>query len=73
MSDSVIVSPMLFALRIEAYQRRVIVKILVGGFEFEGQVYRSLSAVAREVTGTKWNGFLFFNLASIEEASNGKK
>jgi hypothetical protein len=53
--------------------RRVIVKILVGGFEFEGQVYRSLSAIAREVTGTKWNGFLFFNLAPTEEASNGKK
>jgi Protein of unknown function (DUF2924) len=41
--------------------RRVIVKVLVDGFEFEGRVYRSLSAIAREVTGTKWNGFLFFN------------
>jgi len=52
--------------------RRVIVKILVGGFEFDGQIYRSLSAIAREVTGTKWNGFLFFNLTPTEEASNGK-
>jgi hypothetical protein len=51
--------------------RRVIVKILVDGFEFNGQSYRSLSAIAREVTGTKWNGFVFFNLAG--EAPNGKK
>src|ERR1022692_1550589 len=51
--------------------RRVIVKILVDGFEFNGQNYRSLSAIAREVTGTKWNGFVFFNLAA--EASHGKK
>ncbi len=42
--------------------RRVIVKVLVNGFEFDGQIYRSLSAIASEVTGTKWNGFLFFNL-----------
>jgi hypothetical protein len=49
------------------------VKILVDGFEFNGQNYRSLSAIAREVTGTKWNGFAFFNLTPTEEASNGKK
>jgi len=53
--------------------RRIIVKILVNGFEFEGQVYRSLSAIAREVTGTKWNGFLFFNLSPTQEAADGKK
>jgi hypothetical protein len=53
--------------------RRVIVKVLVDGFEFEGQIYRSLSAIAREVTGTKWNGFLFFNLAGAEEAFSATK
>jgi hypothetical protein len=53
--------------------RRVIVKILVDGFEFAGRRYRSLSAIAREVTGTKWNGFLFFNLARTEETSDGKE
>lgn len=31
---------------------RVIVKVLVNGFEFDGQIYRSLSAIASEVTGT---------------------
>ena len=47
--------------------RRIIVKVLVDGFEFDGENYRSLSAIAHEVTGTKWNGFLFFNLTSTEE------
>jgi len=45
--------------------RRIIVKVLADGFEFEGRAYRSLSAIAREVTGTKRNGFLFFNLLPI--------
>jgi hypothetical protein len=52
--------------------RRVITKVLVDGFEFDGEIYRSLSAIASEVTGTKWNGFLFFNLMSTEEKQNGK-
>lgn len=33
-------------------------------FEHEGEVFRSLSAVAKAVTGAKWNGRLFFNLTS---------
>jgi hypothetical protein len=53
--------------------RRIIVRILVDGFEFDGRQYRSLSAIAGEVTGTKWNGFAFFNMAPTTEASNGKK
>lgn len=45
------------------YAGRVVsVTILEKGFEFEGRTYRSLSAVAQEVTGAHWNGFLFFNL-----------
>ena len=42
--------------------RTIEVKVLAGGFEFQGRPYTSLSAVAREVTGAHWNGFLFFNL-----------
>jgi hypothetical protein len=38
------------------------VKVLPQGFEFEGQVYRSLSAVAKAITGSHCNGFLFFRL-----------
>lgn len=38
------------------------VRVLQKGFEFEGEVYRSLSAVAQKVTGAHWNGYLFFGL-----------
>lgn len=33
-----------------------------GSYEFEGERYRSLSAIAKIVTGTHWNGRLFFGL-----------
>lgn len=33
-----------------------------GGFEFEGRYFRSLSAIAREITGTRWNGKVFFGV-----------
>ena len=42
--------------------RDIVVKVRPKGFEFEGEVYRSLSAVAKAVTGTHWNGYHFFNL-----------
>ena len=38
------------------------VRVLADGFEFEGVAYRSLSAVARAITGAHCNGFLFFRL-----------
>ena len=38
------------------------VKVLADGFEFEGERYKSLSAVAKAITGTHWNGFHFFGL-----------
>jgi hypothetical protein len=31
-------------------------------FEYQGQPYKSLSAVARGITGTRWNGLVFFGL-----------
>jgi hypothetical protein len=31
-------------------------------FEYLGRPYKSLSSVAREITGTKWNGWVFFGL-----------
>jgi hypothetical protein len=43
-------------------ERRIEVRVVDDGFEFEGRRYRSLSAVAKEVTGTNWNGFMFFGL-----------
>ena len=38
------------------------VKVLEKGFEYNGKVYRTLSAVAKAVTGIHWNGYLFFNM-----------
>ncbi len=31
-------------------------------FEFQGRPYQSLSAIARAITGTRWNGLVFFGL-----------
>ncbi|MEX1231121.1 MAG: DUF2924 domain-containing protein [Planctomycetaceae bacterium] len=42
--------------------RTIQVRVLQNGFEYEGDVYRSLSAVAKAITGTHTNGFLFFRL-----------
>ena len=36
--------------------------VLEKGFEYDGVTYRSLSAVARAITGSHWNGYLFFGL-----------
>lgn len=36
------------------------VTILADGFEYQGEQHRSLSKIARLITGTPWNGFLFF-------------
>jgi hypothetical protein len=36
------------------------VTILDDGFEYRGEKYRSLSKIARLITGTPWNGYLFF-------------
>ncbi len=38
------------------------VSVLEDGFEYEGRQYASLSALAREITGQRWNGLLFFGL-----------
>jgi len=38
------------------------VTVLPAGFEMDGQVYKSLTAVAYAITGSHWNGYLFFGL-----------
>jgi hypothetical protein len=43
--------------------RTIRVTVLEDGFEYEGERYRSLTAVAKAVTGCHWNGMLFFGLA----------
>jgi len=38
------------------------VKVLKSGFEYNSKIYKTLTAIAKEVTGAHWNGYLFFNL-----------
>jgi len=38
------------------------VNVLKDGFEYAGARFASLSAIAREITKTRWNGFVFFGL-----------
>ena len=46
----------------ELLSRGHAVTVLADGFEYEGRPYRSLSAIARAITGTRWNGPKFFGL-----------
>jgi hypothetical protein len=46
------------------------VTALAEGFEWNGQTFKSLSAVANAITGTNWNGFAFFG---IKRAPSGNK
>ena len=39
-----------------------VVTVRADDFEYEGRPYRSLSAIARHITGTRWNGHAFFGL-----------
>ncbi|WP_412049471.1 DUF2924 domain-containing protein [Hoeflea sp. Naph1] len=39
-----------------------IVTVTADGFEWQGRPYKSLSAIARAITGTRWNGWIFFGL-----------
>jgi Protein of unknown function (DUF2924) len=48
------------------------VKVLEGGVLFRGERYKSLSEVARLITGARWSGPLFFGLKSaVKERSHG--
>jgi hypothetical protein len=44
-----------------------VVKVLADGFEYEDRRYSSLSAVATEIAGSRWNGLLFFHLTGKEK------
>jgi hypothetical protein len=41
-----------------------IVTVTVEGYEYRGRPYKSLSAIARAITGVQWNGWVFFGLKS---------
>ncbi|MCA9557832.1 MAG: DUF2924 domain-containing protein [Myxococcales bacterium] len=44
------------------------VLVLDDAFEYQGERYTSLSKIAKVITGTTWNGFLFFGLAQRKTA-----
>ena len=44
--------------------RTHVVTVTPDGFEYDGKAFRSLSAIARAITGTAWSGPLFFGLKS---------
>jgi hypothetical protein len=56
---------------VKDYRGRTIqVLVLDSGFEFDGRRFTSLSALAAEITGTKWNGMVFFGLGKARK--NGR-
>ena len=45
------------------------VTVLADGYEWQGRPYKSLSAIARAITGTRWNGLTFFGLKNRRAAA----
>ncbi|MDD3375791.1 MAG: DUF2924 domain-containing protein [Candidatus Omnitrophica bacterium] len=55
--------PILGTVITKEYKGKVLqVKILDSGYEYNNKKYKSLSSIAKEVTGAHWNGYLFFSL-----------
>ncbi len=46
------------------------VTVVEGGFEYAGRTYRSLTAIAKTITGQHWNGPLFFGLRDRKRGSH---
>jgi predicted site-specific integrase-resolvase len=50
------------------------VKVMEKGFEYNAKIYKTLSSIAKEITGAYWNGYLFFNLqGGLMEKAEKKK
>jgi hypothetical protein len=49
------------------------VMVMADGFAWKGKTFKSLSAVASSMTGTKWNGPRFFGLRSAEPGKRSKQ
>lgn len=43
--------------------KRYSVTVIQNGYEYNGKKYKSLSAIANKITGTRWNGKKFFRVA----------
>ena len=62
--------PMPGTLLVRSYRGETLqVKVLEHGFEYEGQVCASLTAVAKRITGQHWNGYHFFGLSERKQES----
>ena len=48
------------------------VTVVASGYEFRGRRYRSLTAIAELITGSHWNGRLFFGVPSGRKHRNGR-
>ncbi len=46
-----------------------VITVLKDGFDWQGRRYKSLSAIARDSTGTQWNGYRFFGLRERKDAA----
>lgn len=46
--------------------KRYSVTVIQNSYEYNGKKYKSLSAIANEITGTRWNGKKFFGLLKPE-------
>ena len=55
----------------EWHGRTHAVVVTEDGFEFEGKLHRSLTSIARKITGAGWSGPRFFGLAKAADASGG--
>ncbi len=45
------------------------VTVMKDGFDWNGQRFKSLSAIAKTITGTNWNGYRFFGLRAAERGA----
>jgi len=55
--------PMSGSIIVKEYRgKTLVIRVLDQGFEYDGRHFTSLSAIAKDITGAKWNGFLFFGL-----------
>ena len=46
-----------------------VITMMTDGFDWQGRRYKSLSSIARDITGTRWNGLVFFGLKSRQGAA----
>ncbi len=55
----------------EWHQHAHTVSVLADGFEYQGERYRSLTRIARRITGVHWSGPLFFGISKRRRVAEG--